>query len=277
MRIVKKITGIFLIVVGLGFYAYPWITTEYITHQTTEYIREFENKWENTTKEDAVYAKVQKYNREIYASGQKGFCDAWSYQQSPVSLDGFQDDKFGYISIPAMDVKLPLYLGASSDNLRKGAAVLGQTSIPIGGRNTNSVIAAHRGYQGIPFFREIEKLKKGDKVKIRNPWETLTYTVVSTAVIDPHDHDAVMIREGQDMITLITCHPYRSHGKYRYVVYCTRKGKKNKKMPVEDTSEQISFQPSQADIERDKNFRYIGLIIIAVMLLYLIIIKKKRR
>lgn len=275
MRIVKKITGIFLIVVGLGFYAYPWVTTEYITHQTTEYIREFEAKWENTTKEDAVYAKVQRYNRKIYASGQTGFCDAWSYQQSPVNLHCFPDSKFGYITIPAMDVKLPLYLGASSANLSKGAAVLGQTSIPIGGRNTNSVIAAHRGYQGIPFFREIERLKAGDKVKIRNPWETLTYTVTSTAVIDPHNNDAVMIREGQDMVTLITCHPYRSHGKYRYVVYCTRKGKKSKKIPVVDTSEQISFRSSQADIERDKHFRIIGLGIIAVMFLYLI--KKKRR
>ncbi len=277
MRIIRKIAGMCLIVAGLGIYLYPWVTTEYITRQTTEYIREFEEKWENTTKEDAVYAKVQRYNRKIYASGQTGFCDAWSYQQSPVNLHCFPDSKFGYITIPAMDVKLPLYLGASSANLSKGAAVLGQTSVPIGGRNTNSVIAAHRGYQGIPFFREIERLKAGDKVKIRNPWETLTYTVVSTAVIDPHDHDAVMIREGQDMVTLITCHPYRSHGKYRYVVYCTRKGKKSKKIPVVDTSEQISFRSSQADIERDKHFRVIGLCIIAVMFLYLILIKKKRR
>jgi sortase A len=57
-----------------------------------------------------------------------------------------------------MNVELPLYWGATSEHLAAGAAVLGQTSIPIGGVNTNSVIAGHRGYQGAPYFREIENL-----------------------------------------------------------------------------------------------------------------------
>ena len=76
-----------------------------------------------------------------------------------------------------MDVKLPLYLGATLENMRKGAAIMGETSLPLGTKNSNCVIAAHRGYEGIPYFREIERLKVGDRVIIKNPWEKLTYRV----------------------------------------------------------------------------------------------------
>ena len=57
---------------------------------------------------------------------------------------------------------------------------------------------------------------------ITNPWGTLTYRVESIKVIDPNDVDAVKIQEGRDMVTLLTCHPYRSGGIYRYLVYCVR-------------------------------------------------------
>ena len=42
-------------------------------------------------------------------------------------------DIFGYISIPAMDIELPIYLGASKENMKLGATYLATTSYPIGG------------------------------------------------------------------------------------------------------------------------------------------------
>lgn len=121
-----------------------------------------------------------------------------------------------------MDVLLPLYLRASAENLAAGAAVLSQTSLPIGGISSNCVIAGHRGYAGMAYFREIESLKEGSLIYIVNPWETLVYQVTETRVIDPSDIAAVLIQEGRDLVTLITCHPYLSNGLYRYVVYCER-------------------------------------------------------
>ena len=44
----------------------------------------------------------------------------------------------------------------------------------------------------------------------------------SIDIIAPTDSEKLKIQEGKDMVTLITCHPYRSHGKQRYVVYCVR-------------------------------------------------------
>lgn len=174
---------------------------------------------------DTLYKACFAYNCRIYAAAQSGLSDVESYEAVDLgeeAMEILEDGLFGYIEIPAMDVTLPLYLGASSENMAAGAAVLGETSLPIGGLNTNAVISGHRGYRGSPYFREIELLAVGDVVYVTNPWGTLTYVVTGIDIINPSDADAVKIQEGRDMITLLTCHPYRSGGKYRYVVYCDR-------------------------------------------------------
>lgn len=245
--------GALMIIAGIGLFFYPDISNWYLEQQTAQYISEFQDKYKknfkknseetddsketeketshSATKEvkketdisnDKLYQEIITYNSSIFENGQSGFKDAWSYEQSPISLEGLSDGKFGYIQIPAMDVTLPLYVGASDSNMAKGAVILGQTSIPVGGENTNSVIAGHRGWSTGNFFLDIEEISVGDMIYITNPWQTLAYCVKSIDVIDPYDSDAVKIQEGRDMVTLATCHPYMSRGKYRYVVYCDR-------------------------------------------------------
>lgn len=99
---------------------------------------------------------------------------------------------------------------------------MSQTSLPIGGENTNCVIAGHRGWNGFPYFRYITDLKQGDRVTIQNPWETLKYEVVETKIIAPNDIEEIHIQEGRELLTLLTCHPYASGGKQRYLVICER-------------------------------------------------------
>lgn len=171
----------------------------------------------------ALLAAMRTYNERIFEEGQTGMTDAWSDVDASFDFDGsgLEKEMIGYLTIPAMDVELPLYIGADQENLGKGAAVLAQTSMPVGGENTNCVIAAHRGYGGKAMFREIERLVPGDRVEITNLWETLEYEVVKCIVIYPDDIDAVKIIPGEDMVTLVTCHPYTKNYQ-RYVVYCVR-------------------------------------------------------
>ena len=155
---------------------------------------------------------------------QEGLCDPWSYQQPSFSLGdyGLDSEVFGVISIPKLDLELPLYLGATYQHMADGAAHLSQTSIPIGGVNTNSVIAGHRGWYGASYFRYITELEPGDEVIVTNLWETLTYQVVDKRIIDPNDVEAIHIQENRDLLTLLTCHPPASGGKQRYLVFCER-------------------------------------------------------
>ena len=109
--------------------------------------------------ESDAYERLRKdmetYNVKIYSEGQKDLKDAWSYEQPVFQLKdyGVDTDVIGVLTIQDMGIELPVYLGATEANMAKGAVVLGQTSMPTGGKNTNCVIAAHRGYGSQPMFR----------------------------------------------------------------------------------------------------------------------------
>lgn len=167
---------------------------------------------------------IQSYNQTLWEEKQSGLKDPWSYTQPSFSLTeyGLESEIFGVISIPKLELKMPLYLGATTKHLADGAAHLSQTSLPIGGNNTNCVIAGHRGFNGATYFRYITDLIPGDKVIITNMWETLIYEVCETKVIKPYEVEEIHIQESKDLLTLLTCHPYASGGKYRYLVYCQR-------------------------------------------------------
>ena len=171
-----------------------------------------------------LWEEMTAYNESIYEQGQIGLANSYAYEVPSFILKdyGLEDEIFGVISIPKLELEMPIFLGASYQNMADGAAVLSQTSIPIGGKNTNAVIAGHRGWGGASYFRYITDLEVGDEVIITNLWETMTYTVSGVRIIDPTSVDDILIHEGKDMITLLTCHPYASGGKQRYLVFCER-------------------------------------------------------
>lgn len=241
---VLSILGVALFLIGFLVCIYPWINKCYINYKMTGIVDRYlhfvtpnESEEETFTpvsenendefipnKYTDLWKQMKEYNRKICEEKQSGLCDVWTYENPSFELTeyGLQEDVFGVITIPKMELQMPLYLGANWQHMADGAALLSQTSIPIGGENTNSVIAGHRGWYGSPYFREILKLEIGDKVYIRNLWQKLEYQVSEIQIIEPDDVDAIHIQEGRDMITLLTCHPYASGGQQRYLVMCDR-------------------------------------------------------
>ena len=172
-----------------------------------------------------LLADLQGYNQRIYTERQAGLADALACEEPAVLLRdyGVEDEIIDVLEIPTLELVMPVYLGASDSHLAAGAAVLGNTSAPIGGMSTNCVIAGHRGWYGADYFRHIDRLQVGDMVTITNLWETLTYAVVDMKIIQPDQVDKIKIQPGRDLLTLITCHPYASGGRQRLVVYCERR------------------------------------------------------
>jgi sortase A len=164
------------------------------------------------------------YNTAIYTSGQADLSDETAYELPSFSLAdyGLDSEILGVISIPSLDIEMPIYLGASYQHMADGAAHLTQTSLPIGGSDTNCVIAGHRGWRGASYFLYLTDLKEGDEVFITNLWETLRYRVVEIQIIDPKDIDAILIQEGKELLTLLTCYRVASGEKLRYLVICER-------------------------------------------------------
>lgn len=229
---------------------------------------------------DELFNKMQTYNENIFNEGQQNLVDPFSYEVPSFDLLelGFKDNIIGYLTIPKMEIEVPIYLGATQENMKKGAVHLSQTSIPIGGNNTNSVIAAHRGMRSHPMFRDIEILEIGDEIKVTNMWDELIYKVVETKVISPDEVSEVLIQEGRDLITLITCHPYTKNYQ-RYVVYCEKQEESSDVEAMDVVNQDYENSKKSYNIIDIENFlRDIGIIIIVIFSGYIVykIIRKNK-
>lgn len=171
-----------------------------------------------------LYEQFKLYNQNLIENGQSSFGDPFIYEDDAVNLSdyGIYDGLVGVLSIPKIDLRLPIYLGATKENMAKGAAHLNRTSLPIGGESTNAVIAGHTGMIRKVMFDNITQLVVGDEVYIINYWSTLEYVVREIRIVEPNSHSDICIEKGSDLLTLITCYPYGSNS-HRYLVICQRK------------------------------------------------------
>ena len=85
---------------------------------------------------------------------------------------------------------------------------VGTVTCMTGGRTTHTVLTGHRGLPNQKFFSDLDKLKPGDKFYMHILNQTLAYKVYKIKVIEPTDVDELMIENGRDLATLVTCTPY---------------------------------------------------------------------
>lgn len=114
------------------------------------------------------------------------------------------------ISIPAIEVSLPVYHGVADDVLQKGAGHIPWSSLPVGGEGTHCCIAAHRGLPDRTMFTDVDLLKKGDLIILNVLNRTLAYKVTGMEVVEPDEVENLLLKEGdrRDLLTLVTCTPY---------------------------------------------------------------------
>lgn len=279
---IKEITIILLFTLGLIIFMYPIVINMINTNSNNERIQEYDKvakeSSEDSDKEKELaelFEEMENYNKKIYSEGQKGILDPFAYEVPAINLEefGMNEEMIGHIDIPSMNIKLPIYLGASNSNMAKGATQLNYTSIPIGGANTNVVIAAHRGMRTQAMFRDIENVELGDEITITNYWETLKYRVVDIKIISPSDVSRILIQEGKDMVTLITCHPYTKNSQ-RYAVYAERLIEDTSKENIKEPEIIATSKPISDDnflIKFEKIIRIIGIVILVVGLVSYIV------
>ncbi len=225
MRKTSLVLAALLAVTGICMMLWPVFTGHRLQSNAATAVQEFlADRDEPEQQYPELLEALQEYNRQLCTEKQCNLTDLEACETPAADLTtyGIDDEIIGVLEIPAMELTMPVSLGASDTHLAAGAAVLGNTSAPIGGNNTNCVIAGHRGWRGADYFRHIDKLAVGDTVTLTNLWKTLTYTVEDIQIIQPHEVEKIKIQQGRDLLTLLTCHPYASGGKQRYVIYCER-------------------------------------------------------
>lgn len=174
---------------------------------------------------DKLYKDSVSYNENLKKNQDKLLTNDYSYANPSINLSdyGIHTGIYGYVSAPSIGMKLPIYLGANDSNMSYGAAHLTFTSLPIGGKYSNCVLAGHTGYIGRIFFDNIRNLNIGNEIEITNFWETMTYKVVDTRIFKPNQAQAIFINSNRDILTLMTCVSNGSGGFNRYYVVCERK------------------------------------------------------
>lgn len=168
-------------------------------------------------------ADAQAYNARL---GGYVMPDGWdSNQTSDYTHQMDVDPAMAYVEIPSINVKMPIYHGTDESALMQGVGHLQGTSLPIGGYSSNCVISAHSGMSGERAFDDIRLLQSGDKVILHALGQTLAYQVTGSTVIEQTDIDAwnrqIAIRDGEDVVTLVTCTPYGVND-HRLIVRCER-------------------------------------------------------
>ena len=241
--------GLLFLLSGLAVLLYPTVKTAVLRGKERDSIDAFIQYLETTQAEDSTSQSVGPEDRPLSTEPEAGtpepariFPELWEacvafneqlpatqretyteYSMRRPSLRlsdyGWEQEVFGYISIPAVGIEAPLYLGASSAHMDAGAAILGQTSMPIGGESTHCVIAGHRTWSGAIQFKGLEQIAVGDRVYLTNPWETLTYEVIEIKTVLPDAADEIMVQRGRDLITVFTCTYPNSR---RLLVTCER-------------------------------------------------------
>lgn len=219
----QKITTVLfglLFLIGFGVLAYPTISNQWNTYRQNQLISNYEGKISEMKPEDfsKEWKKARRFNKTLERNNLYG--DVFGAQHQELEntkywkvLNVAKDGVMGYLSIPKINIKLSIYHGTGDDVLQTGIGHLSGTKLPIGGKSTHSVLAAHRGLPSARLFTDIDQMERGDQFYIHVLDKTLAYQVDQILpMIDKDDSEALekalQIEAGEDYVTLFTCTPY---------------------------------------------------------------------
>lgn len=185
----------------------------------------------DTSEIDELFKKADEYNKSLY-SGSKTDADAKCLNRT--------DGIMCYVDVPKVNIYLPVYYGTSNEVLEKGCGYLENTSLPVGGKNTHSVISGHTGLPSAEMFTALDQVEIGDMFYIHILNKVLAYKIDKITDVKPDQTDELRIVSDEDYVTLLTCTPYGINDR-RLLVRGTR-------VPYTPTSDddgkQISEQPT---------------------------------
>ena len=195
-----------LFLIGIGAAAYPAFGNWYTEQKRSVVLTEYEKalaKIEDADLTDA-FKQAEIYNDALFT----GETDEEERPDYGELLCTTEDDIMGYVEIPSIQIRLPIYHSCTENELSKGAGHLPSSSLPVGGRSTHAVLAAHSGRADSKMFTDLDQVKEGDLIYLYVLNKTLTYEVDQITVTTPDDTDAIQIIDGEDLLTLLTCTPY---------------------------------------------------------------------
>lgn len=262
-----------LLMIGIGLFMYPkvsnWISVYTAKTEICTYDKAVE-KLDNSDKEK-MKKEAQEYNKALAENNHDKIAQ-FDYDKI-LSVSG----AMAYIDIPKIKVYIPIFHGTENEELEQGVGHMKDTSFPVGGRSTHSVIAGHTGLPTAEIFTDIDQLVNGDIFYIHVLDEILAYKVDQIKVVLPDETDDTQIFQGEDYVTLLTCTPYGIND-HRLLVRGTR-------IPYDKQNEEvIQDKPTQPDtsenimsVETMLTLGAVGLSVVMVIIILLILFLPERK
>lgn len=267
------VIGIILITISLISLLYPFLSNSINSFYSNSEIENYSNNVNVLSSEDKnnYYKEAENYNIKLSDRVTKFTFSSESVVENYDAILNFNDGILGYIEIPKIDVKLPIYHGSDESVLSKGAAHVPNTAFPIGGKGNHTVISAHTAFPTQVFFDNLKDLTEGDYVYISILDDTLTYQVCDINIVEPTDIELLQANKEKDLLSLITCYPYAVNS-HRLIV-TTKYIDKSDVTATQDTVKVI-------DTHKSNNFILIIftiLFVIAIMIAIIVVHKKSNK
>ncbi len=278
--------AIIILLGGVGVFMYPTISNYFAEKNQVAAVATYDENLKKQSDEEiaAELEKAKTYNENLagdpvhdpFVPG-SGYALPGNYEEI-LNVDG--NGMMGYIEIPKIAVKIPIYHSSTEEVLQKGVGHIESTALPIGGSGTHAVLTGHRGLPSAELFTRLDELEIGDSFYIHVLNEIHAYKVCEVNVVLPTELENLVAEPGKDYITLVTCTPYGVNS-HRMLV----KGERTEYNADEAAQEKETYKYSKFKAFLSK-YRYyligiaiaggIGLIIFIISLIKRIKDKKKQ-
>lgn len=202
------------IIVSLLAAAYPLLSNEYYERHQSSVAAAYE-RLATDISETALkgeWEACRQYNERLQTRGktvalrQTGTASTQEEYDKRLNLNG--DGMMGYLHIPTLSLRLPVYHGCDEAVLSRGLGHMPQTNLPVGGSGTHAAITGHTGTAQRRLFTDLESLGVGDTFSFHVMGEVLRYRVDRILRVLPGDVSGLTAEPEKDYMTLITCTPY---------------------------------------------------------------------
>lgn len=235
---------IFIFLIGLSLLLYPSFADWWNSFHQTQAIATYSEQVAELDDEkyDEIWSAAWAYNRALMDRSNSFVLTDEQMEAYNQLLDVGGTGIMGYVEIPSINVTLPVYHGTDEAVLQIAVGHLEWTSLPVGGESSHCVISGHRGLPSARLFTDLDQLKEGDIFFFRVLDEVLTYEVDQIRIVEPQETDDLLIVEGEDLCTLVTCTPYGINS-HRMLVRGHRIDNIEEAKTVRVTADAIQIEP----------------------------------
>ena len=209
-KIAQTYIPLLVFLIGLSLLLYPTVSDRWNAMHQTRAIASYAHKVDNldTEQNRLMWQNAANFNAGIlYRGNQYALSDEERYRyETLLNVEG--NGIMGYVEIPLINCRLPIYHGTEEKTLQVGVGHIEWSSLPVGGESTHTVLSGHRGLPSARLFTDLDKIREGDHFLLYVLSETLTYEVDQIRIVEPEDISELRILPGQDLCTLVTCTPY---------------------------------------------------------------------